>query len=194
MLTKQEILLGQEHGVESSRVRETRRDALLAISCFMVMGLVSGLSLPNHSDSESFLVVHALFSQDGCQQEGFWEVGRHVVPPFRKLKRVSQSLPVGGGLLGPCSIQGPPMVKQLMHMVTMVPGQGGQFPSVCFPNTLTPPTLFPATEGELQRGKTEGKWAIISLLSAAVPTHSTEAPQMRSLLGLLQTPNSTKDF
>ena len=104
VLTKQEILLGQEHGVESSRVRETRRDALLAISCFMVMGLVSGLSLPNHSDSESFLVVHALFSQDGCQQEGFCEVGRHVVPPFRKLKRVSQSLPVGGGLLGPCSI------------------------------------------------------------------------------------------
>ena len=26
------------------------------------------------SDSESFLVVHALFSQDGCQREGFWEV------------------------------------------------------------------------------------------------------------------------
>ena len=31
------------------------------------MGLVSGLFLANHSDSESFLVVHALFSQDGCQ-------------------------------------------------------------------------------------------------------------------------------
>ena len=46
------------------------------------MGLVSGLSLANHSDSESFLVVHALFSQDGCQQEGFWEVVGHVVVPF----------------------------------------------------------------------------------------------------------------
>ena len=53
------------------------------------MGLVSGLSLPNHSDSESFLVVHALFSQDRCQQEGFWEVVGHVVPPFGKLRRVS---------------------------------------------------------------------------------------------------------
>ena len=31
----------------------------LAVSCFMEMGLVSGLSLANHSDSESFLVVHA---------------------------------------------------------------------------------------------------------------------------------------
>ena len=40
----------------------------------MVMGLVSRLSLANHFDSESFLVVHALFSQDGCQREGCWEV------------------------------------------------------------------------------------------------------------------------
>ena len=46
------------------------------------MGLVSGLSLANHSDSESFLVAQALFSQDGCQQEGFREVVRYVVSPF----------------------------------------------------------------------------------------------------------------
>ena len=49
----------------------------LAILSIMVMGLVSGLSLANHSDSddsESFLVVCALFSQDGCQKEdsGRW--------------------------------------------------------------------------------------------------------------------------
>ena len=50
----------------------------LAVSSFMVMGLVSGLSLANHSDSESFLVVHTLFSQDGCQQEGFLEVVKSV--------------------------------------------------------------------------------------------------------------------
>ena len=49
---------------------------------FMVMGLVSGLSLANHPDSESFLGVHALFSQDGCQREGFWEVVGHMVSPF----------------------------------------------------------------------------------------------------------------
>ena len=48
----------------------------------MVMGLVSGVSSANHSVSESFLVVHALFSQDGCQREGFWEVVGHVVSPF----------------------------------------------------------------------------------------------------------------
>ena len=60
----------------------------------MVMGLVSGLSLANHSDSESFLVVHAVLSQDGCQRAGFWEVVGHVVSPFD----LSRTLPVGGGL------------------------------------------------------------------------------------------------
>ena len=94
----------------------------------MVMGLVSGLSLANHSDSESFLVVHALFSQDECQSEGFWEVVRHVVSHFD----LSRTLPVGGGLLVPCSLPGPPVVKQLMHMVTLVPGQDGLFQAVCF--------------------------------------------------------------
>ena len=94
-----------------------------------MMGLVSGLSLANHSDSESFLVVHTLFSQDGCQRDGFLEVVRHVVSPFD----LSRILPVGGGLLVPCSLAGPPVVKQLMQMVTMVPDQGGRLQSVCFP-------------------------------------------------------------
>ena len=93
------------------------------------MGLVSGLSLANHSDSESFLVVHALFSQDGCQREGFWEVVRHVVSPFD----LSRTLPVGGGVLVSYSLSGSPVIKQLMQTVTMVPGQGGQFRSVYFP-------------------------------------------------------------
>ena len=38
----------------------------LTVSGFMLMGLVYGLSLANHSDSESFLMVHAWLSQDGC--------------------------------------------------------------------------------------------------------------------------------
>ena len=92
------------------------------------MGLVSRLSLTNHSDSESFLVVQALFSKDGCQR-GFWEVVGHVVSPFD----LSQTLSAGGGLLVPCSLPGPPDIKQHMQMVTTVPGQGGQFQSVCFP-------------------------------------------------------------
>ena len=39
------------------------------------MGLVSRLSLANHSDSGFFLVVHAWLSQDGFQR-GFWELRR----------------------------------------------------------------------------------------------------------------------
>ena len=101
----------------------------LAVSGFMVMGLVSTSSLANHSYSESFLVVHALFSQDGCQREGFWGLVRQVVSPFD----LSRTLLVGGGLLVPCSLPGPAVLKQLMQMFTMVPGQGGRFQSVCFP-------------------------------------------------------------
>ena len=85
MLTKQEILSGKGTWAESSRVMETRRTALPHGSqsrVFLVMALGSVLSLASHSDSESFLVVHTSFSQDGCQQEGFWEVVGHVVSPF----------------------------------------------------------------------------------------------------------------
>ena len=48
----------------------------LAVMGFMEMRLVSGLSLTDHSDPGSFLVVHVLLSQDGCQRGGFWEFGR----------------------------------------------------------------------------------------------------------------------
>ena len=125
VLTKQEILLGQSTRVESSRVREPRRTVLLrgSQSGFMVMGLVSRWSLANHSNSGSFLVVHTLLSQDGFWREGFWEVDRHAVSPFNH----SQTLPVGGGLLVPYSLLGSPVIKQLMQVVTMVPGQGGRF-------------------------------------------------------------------
>ena len=54
-----------------------------------------------------------------------------MVSPFD----VSGTLLVGGGLLVPCSLPGPPVIKQLMQMVTVVPGQGGRFQSVCFPLT-----------------------------------------------------------
>ena len=72
----------------------------------MVMGLVSGLSLANHSDSGS-LLVHALLSQGGCQQEGFWEVEGHVASPFDLFR----ALLIGGGLLVPCSLLGSPVIK-----------------------------------------------------------------------------------
>ena len=54
----------------------------LAVMGFMEMRLVSGLSLTDHSDPGSFLVVHTLLSQDGCQRGGFWEVAGHMASPF----------------------------------------------------------------------------------------------------------------
>ena len=46
------------------------------------MGSVSQLCLANVSYSESFLGLHLLLSQGGCQQEAFWEVVGHAVSPF----------------------------------------------------------------------------------------------------------------
>ena len=117
---------GEQQGTGT---QENRSAMWLAVLGFMVIGLVSGWSLANHSNSEFFLVVHASFSQNGCYWEGFWEVDRHVVSPFD----LSWTLPVGGGLLIPYSLSGSPVIKQLVQMVTMVPGQGGRFQSVCFP-------------------------------------------------------------
>ena len=51
---------------EAEETQENCSAAWLADLGFMVMGLVSGWSLANHSNSESFLVAHALLSQDGC--------------------------------------------------------------------------------------------------------------------------------
>ena len=127
------------------------------MSGFRVMGLVSGWSLTNHSNSESFLVVHASLSQDGCQREGFWEVDGHAVSPLD----LSRTLPVGGGLLVLYSLSGSPVIKQPMQMVTMVPGQGGRFRSVCFPwqnnflmtlqNTRAPTTAWRTHQRPLWR-------------------------------------------
>ena len=85
MLTKQEILLGRGLLGGKQKGKGTQKDCSatwLTLSGFMVMGLVSRLSLANHSDSGSFLVVYMLLSQDRCQQGGFWDVVRHVASPF----------------------------------------------------------------------------------------------------------------
>ena len=55
MLTKQEILLGKGTRWRSAGkgTQENCSAAWLPVSGFMVMGLVSGLSLASHSDSEA---------------------------------------------------------------------------------------------------------------------------------------------
>ena len=108
----------------------------LVVLRFMVMGLVSGLSLASHSDSRSFLVPHALLHQEGFQR-GFCLVG-HLASPFN----LSGILLVSGSLLVLCSLPGSPVIKELMRMVTMVLGQGGVFQSVFFPNSVGIPLIY----------------------------------------------------
>ena len=119
----------------------------LTVLGFMMMGLVSRLSLTNHSDSGSFLVVHTLLSQDRFQKGGFWEVGRTCGISFGTFL----NFVVGGGLLVLCSLPGSPTVKYSngysnvkSQMVTMVRGQGGQFQCV-FP-LIVPASLIPFQE------------------------------------------------
>ena len=85
------------------------------------MGLVCRLSLSNHSDSGSFLVMHALLSQDGSNEKDSGRLVGHVDWCL---------LLVGGGPLVPCSLPGPPVIIQLVQMVPVVPGRSGQFWSV----------------------------------------------------------------
>ena len=72
-------------------------------------------------------MAHASLSQDGLfageRDSGKWTDMQCLL---------SRTLPVGGGLLVPYSLSGSPVIK-LMQIVTMVPGQGVQFQSVCFP-------------------------------------------------------------
>ena len=58
---------------------------------------------------------------------------------------LSRTLPAGGGLLVLCSLLGPPVIKQLMQMVTMMPGQGGRFPN-------SNPLQYSCLENPLDRG------------------------------------------
>ena len=58
---------------EGKGTQENGSVTWLAVSGFMVMGLVSGLSLANHSDSESFLVVPCSAKMDAREKDsGRW--------------------------------------------------------------------------------------------------------------------------
>ena len=74
MLTKQETLLGRGAQVASRIIREPRRTTLLGVLDFMMMGLVSRLSLASHSGSGSFLRMHCSAKVDASKKEsGRWK-------------------------------------------------------------------------------------------------------------------------
>ena len=72
LLTKQEILLGKG-GEQKGKGTQENSVTWLAVSGFMVMRLVSGWSLANHSNSGSFLVTHASAKMDASERDsGKW--------------------------------------------------------------------------------------------------------------------------
>ena len=65
----------------------------LAVLGFMGMGLVFGLSLANHSDSEAFQVVHALFSQEDAREKdsGRWSDMWYLLLTFPELFQLMEA-------------------------------------------------------------------------------------------------------
>ena len=77
MLTKQEILLGKGTWVESNKGNGTQENcsaAWLAVSGFMVMGLVSKFSLANHlTQGPSWWHTHCSAEMDASKKDsGRW--------------------------------------------------------------------------------------------------------------------------
>ena len=89
----------------------------------MVTGLVSRLSLTNCFDSRVL--------------PGGTRIAQPRWMPARRILGGAQTHGVSFGLflnstswwwrISSCSLPGPPVIKQPLQMVTMVPGQGGQF-------------------------------------------------------------------
>ena len=121
------------HRVESRRVGNPGELLCrwFAVSGFMVMGLVSGWSLANHSNS--------VFPGGSCVAQPRWTLVRRIlgsgctVSPFD----LSRTLPVGGGLLVPCSLPGPPVVKQLVQMVVWCLVRVSGFSQCASPNSMS---------------------------------------------------------
>ena len=107
----------------------------LTVSGFMVMGLVSGLSLANHlawtisGDSGSFLVAHASLSQDGFQREGFWGVrAGHIVSSLLSAPLEFSRFVFGGRTM---FLIGTPVVRQLKQPgLAKADGFSQQFPNI----------------------------------------------------------------
>ena len=67
---------------------------------------------------------------DASKDSGRWS--DNVVSLFD----LSQTLPVGGGLLVSCSLPGPPVIKQLMQMVTWCLARVSGFSQCASPNKM----------------------------------------------------------
>ena len=107
MLTKQETLLGRGNRAESRKVKEPRRTARPHGSQPQVLwrsDYFPGCLWPVRLSPSWWYTPCAKMD---ASEKDFWEVVGHVTFPFD----LSQTLPVGGGLLSPWSLPGLPIVK-----------------------------------------------------------------------------------
>ena len=82
--------------------------------------VLSRFSLISCSGSRSVLWYTPCLAKMDPSKEDY---GR-LVGLLASLADLSRTPVVGGGLLVPCSLPGPPVVKYLVQMITMVPGPG----------------------------------------------------------------------
>ena len=82
----------------------------LKVLGFMVVGLVSKLSLANHSDSESFLVAYQSAKMDSSEKDS-GRLDRHLDESLFSAFDLSWILLVGGSLLVPPSFLRPLVVR-----------------------------------------------------------------------------------
>ena len=84
--------IGQGHPggeQQGKRTQENSSAIWLAVSGFMVMRLVSGWSLANHSNSGSFLVTHASAKMDASERDsGKWTDMRCLLSTFPELSQL----------------------------------------------------------------------------------------------------------
>lgn len=136
MVKAREFPLGKGAPAESSRVREPRRTALLrGQSWAHGNGVSSWLSLASHLVWSMFVLTQVLpggwqpSSQDDSSAKDSGRLIRHLmgwhlssillVPP-----RSSQLVFSGAA---PCSLSRPPIVRQLMQVVVIMPIKAGSF-------------------------------------------------------------------
>ena len=82
---------------------------MIAVSGFRVMGLVSSLSPASRSDVGSFLVVIHPPTKTGSREDDSGNLLGHMKWPLLSSLDFSWIPPVGGGLLLPYSLPGPPV-------------------------------------------------------------------------------------
>ena len=123
VLTKQKTLLERGIWAESNMVREARSPAQSPSSGFMVME-IAGCLWP--------VILLLAWPNTGLTQGPSWW---HSYISAKMGSSVKDSGNLVGCIMGwhppppPCSLLGPPIRRQFMQVVTIVPGQGRRFQS-----------------------------------------------------------------